>query len=73
VHGGSAGIETTIHFIESALSLLSEKEGRMLVIVSSLADLSALDRFMREKKLKKRVVAEKALFYERLYAIELTF
>lgn len=73
VHGGPAGIETTIHFIESALSLLSEKEGRMLVIVSSLADPSALDRFMREKKLKKRVVAEKALFYERLYAIELTF
>ncbi|MEO9363439.1 MAG: methyltransferase domain-containing protein [Nitrososphaera sp.] len=73
VHGGPAGMETTVHFIESALPLLSEKEGRMLVVVSSLADPSALDRFVQEKKLKKRVVAEKALFYERLYAVELTF
>lgn len=70
VHGGPAGIETTVHFIESALPLLSEM-GRMLVIVSSLADSSALDEFVREKKLKKRIVAQKALFYERLYAVEL--
>ncbi|AIC17123.1 methyltransferase [Nitrososphaera viennensis] len=73
VHGGLAGIETTIHFIESALPLLSEKEGKMLVIVSSLANSTALDKFVQEKKLKKRVVGEKALFYERLYAVELTF
>jgi release factor glutamine methyltransferase len=72
VHGGHAGIETTMRFVESALPLLSEK-GRMLVIASSLADLAALDEFLQEKKLKKRVVGEKELFYERLYAIELTF
>jgi release factor glutamine methyltransferase len=73
IHGGPAGMETTIRFIESALPLLSEKEGRMLAIVSSLADSAALDKFVREKRLKKKVVAEKVLFYERLYAIELTF
>ncbi|AIF83169.1 Methyltransferase domain [Candidatus Nitrososphaera evergladensis SR1] len=73
IHGGPAGMETTIRFIESALPLLSEKEGRMLAIVSSLADSATLDKFVREKRLKKKVVAEKALFYERLYAIELTF
>lgn len=72
VHGGPAGIETTMRFVESAVPLLSET-GRMLVIASSLADLAALDAFVQEKKLKKRVVGEKALFYERLYAIELTF
>src|SRR5919109_5518510 len=37
VHGGPAGIESTIHFIESALSLLAHG-GRMLLVVSSLED-----------------------------------
>jgi release factor glutamine methyltransferase len=70
--GGPAGMETTMRFIESAIPLLSEK-GRILVLVSSLADSTRLNKFVQEKKLKKRIVAEKALFYERLYAIELTF
>lgn len=72
VHGGPAGIETTLHFVESALPLLS-KSGKMLFVVSSLADSSSLDSFATKKHLKKRVVKEKALFYERLYVIELTF
>jgi release factor glutamine methyltransferase len=72
VHGGPAGIETTLHFVDSALPLLS-KGGRMLFVVSSLADSSALDSFAKEKNLKKKVVKEKALFYERLYVVELTF
>jgi release factor glutamine methyltransferase len=73
VHGGPKGIETTMHFIKSALPLLAEEGGRMLVIVSSLADQSALDLLVQAGKLKKRVVKEKALFYERLSVIELTF
>lgn len=72
VHGGPAGIETTLHFVESALPLLS-KSGRMLFVVSSLADSSALDSLAKKKNLKKKVVKEKALFYERLYVVELTF
>ncbi|WP_415282631.1 methyltransferase [Candidatus Nitrososphaera sp. FF02] len=72
VHGGPSGIETTLHFAESALPLLSEK-GSMLFVVSSLADSSALDSFAKEKNLNKKVVKEKALFYERLYVVELTF
>jgi release factor glutamine methyltransferase len=72
VHGGPAGIEATLHFVESALPLLS-KNGRMLFVMSSLADSSALDTFAKKKNLKKKVVKEKALFYERLYIVELTF
>lgn len=72
VYGGPAGVEITMHFIESALPVLSEK-GRMLVIVSSLADTATLDKFFQKKNLKKRVVGEKVLFYERLYALEITF
>ena len=71
VHGGPTGVETTIRFVKSALPLLSTR-GAMLVIVSSRADQSALDAFLTEKKLKKKVIKEKKLFFERLAVIELT-
>ncbi|HEX7033449.1 MAG TPA: methyltransferase [Nitrososphaera sp.] len=71
VHGGPAGIETTIHFIESALPLLAPG-GKMLLVVSSLADSSALDKLIEEKKMVKKVVKEKRLFYETLSVIELS-
>jgi release factor glutamine methyltransferase len=71
VHGGPAGVETTIKFIKSALPLL-EKGGRMLVVVSSLADSSALDKFIEKEKMQKKVIKEKRLFYETLSVIELS-
>jgi methylase of polypeptide subunit release factors len=71
VHGGHTGIETTMHFVESALPLLA-KGGRMLVVVSSLADHSALGRLIAEKKMRKNVVKEKGLFYETLLVVELS-
>lgn len=70
VHGGPYGIETTIHFVRSALPLLAIG-ARMLFIVSSLADSSALDLLVIEKKMSKKVVKEKRMFYETLSVIEL--
>ncbi len=72
VHGGPAGVEATIHFIESALPLLSP-HGAMLVVVSSRSDQTALDAFLTKRGLKKRVAGEKRLFYEQLSVLELTF
>lgn len=71
VHGGPRGIETTVHFIGSALPLLAPR-GAMLVVASSRADLAALDRFLQGAGLKKRVVKEKKFFFERLQVLELT-
>lgn len=70
IHGGPKGIETTIHFIRSALPLLA-RGGKMLLVVSSLADSSALDQLVQEKKMSKKVVKEKRVFYETLSVIEL--
>lgn len=70
VHGGPAGIETTIHFIQSALPLLAH-DGRMLFVISSLADSSALDRLVTEKNMRAKVRREKRLFYETLSVVEL--
>lgn len=71
VHGGPKGIETTIHFLQSALSLLAQ-DGKMLLVISSLADSSALDQLVMEKKMRKKVVMEKKMFYETLSVIELS-
>jgi len=71
VHGGPAGVETTVHFIQSALPLLADG-GKMLVVVSSLADTAGLDRLVAEMKMHKKVVKEKKLFYETLSIVELS-
>ena len=71
VHGGPKGIETTIHFLHSALPLLA-RGGKMLLVVSSLADSSALEQLVKEKKMHKRVVKEKKMFYEMLSVVELS-
>jgi release factor glutamine methyltransferase len=70
VHGGPAGIETAIQIIESALPLLA-CGGKMLVVLSSLADSSALGKLVKEKKISKKVIREKRLFYETLSVVEL--
>jgi release factor glutamine methyltransferase len=70
VHGGPAGMETTIQFIRSALQHLA-RGGRMLFVVSSLADSTALDQLVGEKKMSKKVVMEKRVFYETLSVVEL--
>ncbi len=71
VHGGTAGIETTVHFIMSALPLLA-RDGKMLLVVSSLADATELDKPIAKMKIYKKVVKEKRLFYETLSVIELS-
>jgi release factor glutamine methyltransferase len=71
VHGGPKGIETTIHFINSALPLLAQ-DGKMVFVTSSLADSSALDNVIQQKKVHRKVIKEKRLFYETLYIVELT-
>lgn len=71
VHGGPAGIEATVHFVESALPLLAEG-GRILIVVSSLADPTALDDLVAREGLDKKVKEEKRLFYETLSVVELS-
>ncbi len=70
VHGGAKGIETAIHFINSALPLLA-RDGKMLLVISSLADSSALDNVIQENKVHKKVIKEKRLFYETLSIVQL--
>jgi release factor glutamine methyltransferase len=74
IHGGPTGIETTVHFIDSALPLLA-RDGKMLFVVSSHsqnASLSNLEHIVEEKQFQMSVIKEKRLFYETLSIIELS-
>lgn len=70
VHGGPTGIEATVHFINSALPLLAG-DGKLLIVISSFANSSALDKVVLENNMHKKVVKEKRLFYETLSIVEL--
>lgn len=70
VHGGPTGVEKKIHFIQSAMPLLAE-DGKMLLVVSSLADSAALDRFLAAAQIQKQTLVEKKLFYETIAVVEL--
>ncbi len=71
VYGGPAGIEATVHFVNSALPLLA-KDGKMLVVISSLADASNFERMIVKNNIQKKIVKEKRLFYETLSVVELS-
>jgi len=72
IHGDSNGIETTLNFIKSAAQLLAEK-GNMLIVVSSLSNNAKIDELIARMKLKRRVISEKKLFFEKLAIIELGY
>ncbi len=71
VHGGPTGIEATVHFINSALPLLAV-DGKLLIVISSLANSSAFDKVVLENNIHKKIVREKRLFYETLSIVELS-
>lgn len=71
VHGGPTGIEITVHFINSAMPLLAG-DGKMLIVVSSFTNSSALDKVIVENKMHKKILKKKRLFYETLSIIELS-
>lgn len=72
VHGGPTGIEATVHFINSALPSLLAEDGKLLIVISSFANTSALDKLILENNLHKKIVKEKRLFYETLSIVELS-
>src|SRR3989442_11525870 len=55
VHGGPVGIETTIHFLQSALPLLVGN-GKMLLVVSSLVDSSPVDHTVRGREVDTKAL-----------------
>jgi release factor glutamine methyltransferase len=71
VDGGPTGIEVSIHFLTSAIDILSN-DGKILLLVSSLSDKVKLERFISKNYLTMKQIAKKNLFYETLQIFELS-
>lgn len=69
--GGSSGVEITIRFLQSAYSIMSPV-GKILFVVSSLANIESLYREIKLLGLQSRTIKEKRLFYETLSVIEIS-
>jgi release factor glutamine methyltransferase len=72
IDGGPTGIECTLHFIQSAVSVL-QKQGKMLTIISSFSHTSELDKLIIEMNLKKKIVKIRKIFFEMLFLVEIKF
>jgi HemK-related putative methylase len=72
VDGGPTGIEMTLHFIRSGISILNTT-GKMLIISSNLSNSSKLEESISEMNLKKTIIKERKLFYETLQSMEISF
>jgi HemK-related putative methylase len=72
VDGGTTGIEMTLHFIRSGISILNTK-GKMLIISSNLSNITKLEESISEMNLKKTIIKERKLFYETLQSMEISF
>ena len=71
INGGSRGIEMTLHFIRSGISILDIK-GKMLIISSNLSDTTELEEYISKMNLKKTIIKERKLFFETLQSIEIS-
>ncbi|MEK6848132.1 MAG: HemK2/MTQ2 family protein methyltransferase [Nanoarchaeota archaeon] len=68
--GGEKGIETTIRFLRQAKKHLN-KNGKIFIVASSLADLNELMRQTEKAGYKIKKISEKKLFFERIEVWEI--
>jgi release factor glutamine methyltransferase len=67
--GGSSGVELTERFILQAIPHL-ERNGRIYIVASSLADIERISDFMESEGLQVKVIAEEALFFESIRVLQ---
>jgi release factor glutamine methyltransferase len=70
IYGGKSGIEVTLKIIKSSLTAL-KREGKLLIIASSLSNISRLQEFMELLNLNMKKIVEKRLFFETLSVVEI--
>lgn len=72
IYGGKSGIQVTLKIIKSSLATL-KREGKLLIIVSSLSDISRLQDLLELLNLNLKKIVEKRLFFETLFVVEISF
>jgi release factor glutamine methyltransferase len=72
IYGGKSGIEVTLKIIKSSLTTL-KREGKLLIIVSSLSNISRLQELLELLNLNMKKIVEERLFFETLSVVEIGF
>jgi len=68
--GGKKGDEIILKFLKQARNHLNPK-GIILLLVSSLTPMKRINNILEKQKLKSKIIAEKKLFMESLYVLEI--
>ena len=68
--GGKSGDEFIIKFLNQTLSHLN-KNGIILILVSSLTPIKKINHLLKRLKLKNKVIASKKIFFEELFVWEI--
>lgn len=63
--GGKKGDEVILRFLKQAKKHL-EKNGIILLVVSSLTPKNKIEQVLKKEKLKKEVISQKSFFFEKL-------
>lgn len=72
IYGGKIGSETAIELLKSAICLLRQ-HGAILILLSSLSNLSQFYREVALLGLSRRTISRKKLFFETLLVEEISF
>lgn len=68
--GGKKGDEIIVRFLRAAGEHLTEA-GKILLVVSSLTPLERIEKILKEKKMKKKIVTSEKFFMEKLEVWEI--
>jgi release factor glutamine methyltransferase len=72
IYGGITGSERAIEFLKSAICLLNQ-QGAILILLSSLSNLSQFYREVALLGLSRKTISRKKLFFETLLVEEISF
>ena len=70
--GGTKGYETALKFLRQAKTHLNNN-GKILLIMSSLSKLDEFNDKIKELNIKTKTIAEKHLFFEKIFLFEISF
>lgn len=68
--GGEKGDEIIIEFLKQSVRHL-DKDGIILLLLSSLTPRKRIDGFMKELGLKSEIISSKKLFFEELFVLKI--
>lgn len=69
--GGPTAIEWSTSFLEKSVTILKHT-GQILILLSSLSDISRLDKVLGSLKLRRKGISQRKTFYEVLQVFEIS-